>query len=45
MEAFDQVFQDLKGRGFKPSFNVTDNQATKPIKAYLKTADAKWQFV
>ena len=45
IEAFDQVFQDLKERGFKPSFNVTDNQATKPIKAYLKNENAKWQFV
>lgn len=45
MKAFDQVCQDLKERGFKPSFNVTDNQSTRPIKAYLKTEDAKWQFV
>ena len=45
MKAFDQVFQDLKERGFKPSFNDTDNRATKSIKAYLKTEDAKWQFV
>ena len=43
--AFDKVFQDLKERGFKPSFNVTDNQATNPIKAYLKKKDVKWQFV
>lgn len=45
MEAFDQVFQELKEWGLKPSFNVTDNPATKPIETYLKTEDAKWQFV
>ena len=45
LEAFEQVFQELKDRGFKPSFNVTDNQATKPIKEYLKKEQSKWQFV
>eukprot|EP00804_Cyclotella_cryptica_P012930 CCRYP_002289-RA/>CCRYP_002289-RA protein AED:0.24 eAED:0.24 QI:0/0/0/1/0.5/0.33/3/0/1110 len=45
MTAFDHVFQDLKAKGYKPTFNVTDNQATTPIKAYLGTEDCKWQFV
>eukprot|EP00804_Cyclotella_cryptica_P017799 CCRYP_001204-RA/>CCRYP_001204-RA protein AED:0.46 eAED:0.46 QI:0/0/0/1/1/1/2/0/194 len=44
MTAFDQVFQDLKAKGYKPTFNVTDNQATTPIKAYLGTEDCKWQL-
>ena len=30
--AFEQVFNELEEGGFKPKFNVTDNQATKPIK-------------
>jgi hypothetical protein len=25
LQAFDQVFQELKERGYKPEFNVTDN--------------------
>jgi hypothetical protein len=45
MTAFEHVFQDLKTKGYKPTFNVTDNQATTPIKAYLGTEDCKWQFV
>eukprot|EP00804_Cyclotella_cryptica_P027018 CCRYP_013666-RA/>CCRYP_013666-RA protein AED:0.36 eAED:0.36 QI:0/-1/0/1/-1/1/1/0/319 len=45
MTAFDNIFQDLKSKGYKPTFNVTDNQATTPIKAYLDTEDCKWQFV
>eukprot|EP00804_Cyclotella_cryptica_P022286 CCRYP_018107-RA/>CCRYP_018107-RA protein AED:0.34 eAED:0.44 QI:0/0/0/1/0/0/3/0/606 len=45
MTAFDHVFQDLKAKGYKPTFNVTDNQATTPIKAYLGTEDCNWQFV
>eukprot|EP00956_Cyclotella_meneghiniana_P014140 scaffold21040_cov41-Cyclotella_meneghiniana.AAC.5 len=43
--AFDEVFQDLKKKGFKPSFNVTNNQAAKPIKAYLDKEQSQWQFV
>ena len=35
MTAFDHVFQDLEAKGYKPTFNITDNQATTPIKAYL----------
>ena len=45
LQAFDQVFQELKERGYKPEFNVTDNQAATPIKAYLKNEQTKWQFV
>ena len=33
--AFESVFNELKNRGHKPTFNVTDNQCTKPIKAFL----------
>ena len=32
MVAFKEVFQQLKDKGHKPTFNVTYNQATKPIK-------------
>jgi hypothetical protein len=45
LEAFDNVFQELKEKGLKSAFNVTDNQATRPIKEYLKKENAKWQFV
>ena len=45
IEAFDQVFTDLTDKGYKPTFNVTDNQASRPLKAYLKEKDCKWQFV
>ena len=43
--AFEQVFNELEEKGYKPKFNVTDNQATKPIKAFLKSKECKWQFV
>ena len=45
MEAFQEVFHQLKDKGHKPNFNVTDNQATKPIKSFLKTEQYDWQFV
>ncbi|KAL7518802.1 hypothetical protein ACHAWX_003603 [Stephanocyclus meneghinianus] len=45
LRTFDDVFQELKSKGFKPAFNVTDNQAATPIKKYLSTEQARWQFV
>ena len=44
-EAFQKVFQQLKDKGHNPTLNVTDNQAAKPIKAFLKTEQCDWQFV
>eukprot|EP00804_Cyclotella_cryptica_P027253 CCRYP_014360-RA/>CCRYP_014360-RA protein AED:0.37 eAED:0.35 QI:0/0/0/1/0/0/3/0/403 len=41
----NQYYFDLKTKGYKPTFNITNNQATTPIKAYLKIEDCKWQFV
>ena len=32
-------------KGYTPTFNVTDNQATTPIKAFLKKKNCQWQFV
>ncbi len=37
---FDKVFTKLTEKGYKPTFNVTDNQAATPLKAYLKRNDA-----
>eukprot|EP00804_Cyclotella_cryptica_P010472 CCRYP_012303-RA/>CCRYP_012303-RA protein AED:0.45 eAED:0.14 QI:0/0/0/0.6/1/1/5/0/1176 len=45
LTAFGEVFQQLKDKGFKPDFNVTDNQAATPIKNYLRREEATWQFV
>ena len=35
IESFDNFFEQMKGRGYKPQFNVTDNQAAQAIKNYL----------
>ena len=35
--AFEEVFNKLKAKGYGPKFNMTDNQAIAPIKAFLKT--------
>ena len=45
IQAFEQVFTELEDKGYKPKLNVTDNQATKPIKKLSKKKDCKWQFV
>ena len=41
IEAFESVFNELKNKGYKPTFNVTDNQCTKPIKAFLEKEECK----
>ena len=43
--AFEKVFEQLEEKGYKPTFNVTDNQAANLIKRYLKTQNCQWQFV
>jgi len=43
--AFEKIFQELKSKGYKPALNITDNQATTPLKAYLTKEDCQWQFV
>ena len=45
MHAFDKIFSGLEQKGFKPTFNVSDNQAAKRIKAYLTNERTRWQFV
>ena len=41
IEAFEKIFTDMEERGHKPVFNVTDNQATVPLKEYLKKKGCK----
>ena len=43
--AFEEIFNDLKYKGYTPTFNVTENQATTLTKAFLKKEGCKWQFV
>ena len=45
IEGFDTIFKKMKDRRFRPQFNVTDNQASTAIKAYLKAQDCEYQFV
>ena len=39
--AFESVFNELKDKGHKPTFKVTDNQCTKPIKAFLQKENCR----
>ena len=43
--AFEDVFGQLKAKGYKPQFNVTDNQAAAAIKRFMKKEDCEHQFV
>ena len=35
----------MEEHGHEPKLNATDNQAARPLKAYLTTKQCKWQFV
>ena len=45
LKVFEEVFNDLKENGYNSTLNVTDNQTTRPITAFLQTKKCKWQFV
>ena len=37
--ACKEVFDTLKDKGYEPTLNITDNQAVRPLKEYLKTEE------
>ena len=43
--AFDDIFTELKEKGYKPQLNVSDNQSATQIKQFLTSKDCEWQFV
>eukprot|EP00804_Cyclotella_cryptica_P007932 CCRYP_019848-RA/>CCRYP_019848-RA protein AED:0.05 eAED:-0.05 QI:0/-1/0/1/-1/1/1/0/1335 len=43
--AFNDIFTYLTTKGFKPQFNVLDNEASNAITDYLCKQNIKWQFV
>ena len=43
--AFNEIFIDLTNKGYKPTFNVMDKQATTLLKEYLAKENCAWQFV
>lgn len=45
LETVQQIFKEIEENGLHPRLNVTDNQAVRPLKAFLKTKECKWQFV
>jgi hypothetical protein len=45
VKAFDDIFTYLTSKGFKPKFNVLDNEASHAITEYLRGQNIKWQFI
>ena len=45
IKTFQSIYKTLVAKGHKPLLNITDNQATKPLKTILKEKKCKWQFV
>ena len=43
--AFQKTFKYLESKGYKPTFNVLDNQASKVIKEFLVKETSPYQFV
>ena len=43
--AYKEVFQSLTDKGYKPTFSITDNQASAPIRAFLQQQNCRLQFV
>ena len=43
--AFEDIFSELKDKGYKPKLNVSDNQSATQIKQFLAANDCEWQFV
>ena len=42
VEVFDEILTKLENKGYKLRFNVTDNQATGPLKEYMSKEDCRW---
>ena len=42
---YDEIYEYLEERGFKPKLNVTDNECSKAVKKYMKKHDVRWQLV
>ena len=42
---YDKIFTELREKGHRPTFNVTDNQVVTPLKKYLRAQNCRWQFV
>jgi hypothetical protein len=45
LAAFEDVYEYLTNRGFKPQLNVMDNQCSKTIQKFIESSNAKIQLV
>ena len=45
IKAYKSIYEYLESKGFKPQFNVTDNECSKTIKDYLKQQKTTVQIV
>ena len=45
IKAIEELFNNLTAKSHKPTINVTVNQATKLIKAFLKIQNCRWKCV
>lgn len=43
--AYEEVYEYLAARGFKPKLNVTDNECLKAVQKYITSKKVAWQLV
>ena len=43
--AYEEMYEYLESRGFKPKLNVTDNECSKAVQRYIKSQNVEWQLV
>ena len=45
IKTFQGIYDTLVAKGHKLLLNITDNQATKPLKKFLTEKKCNWQFL
>ena len=43
--AYENIYDYLTTKGFKPKLNITDNECSKAVQQYIQSQDCDWQLV
>ena len=42
---YKEIYEYLTSKKFKPKMNITDNECSKAVQAYIASQDVDWQLV
>ena len=45
VEAYREMYEELKAKGFKPTLNVTDNECSKEVQEYITSLNVHYLLV